>query len=403
LASNFIGFEKALRLTLDNISCLAPKETTLLQAAGLVAASDLTSQVDAPSSDISLKDGYALISSQVDGASRDNPVRLNVLGTLGAGEYDEYRVEPGSALNILTGATIPPGADAVAAQEFTRPAGSAVEVLAPTGLGRNILPRGSDVAKGQVVVKKGQTLTPGLIGLLAAGGMDRALVYPRPGVTIIASGDEVVPPGQELPPGKVYASNLMTLAAWCDSFGLKVRLDFVRDDPAAITRSIETAIEKSHAVITIGGAWSGAKDWMARVLNDLGWNKLYHRVRLGPGKAVGFGLLQDKPVFALPGGPPSNLMAFLQLALPGILKLAGRMEPPFLYQSARMMKLEKGQSDWTDCVYGELEEKDGERRFWPIRGISRLRRIALAQAIAIIPEGRDRLEKGDIARVQVLR
>ena len=155
---------------------------------------------------------------------------------------------------------------------------------------------------GKCIARKGQRLTPGLVGLLAASGHSRVTVTPNPRVAVIATGDEVVAPGKPLPDGKLYASNMTTLAAWCRRYDMETRLQIVQDDHDAIYNILDSMARETDAIVTSGGAWTGDRDLVAKVLEELGWRQIFHRIRIGPGKAVGFGLLGDKPVFILPGG-----------------------------------------------------------------------------------------------------
>ena len=402
MESEFIGLARALELTLGNIPALPAGYVALDQAEGLAAAADLHSGVDAPSSRISLKDGFALLAADSLAASKDNPRVLPVRGILAAGGEQDFAIAPGTACRILTGATVPMGADAVVAKEFCQDLGHEVLLDRPIESGRNVLAQGSDVALGEVVVPRGSRLTPGKIGLLAAAGHSKVLAHPKPRISLMASGDEVVLPGAELAPGMVYASNLLTLNAWCLRYGLTTSLSLVPDDPKAIEQAMKNALANGDALITIGGAWMGSRDWTVRVLDSLGWQKYYHHVRIGPGKAVGFGLLGSKPVFVLPGGPPSNLMAFLQLALPGLMALAGWSGSALPMVQARLQTDLRGQSDWTQYIYGTLSETESCPIFEPLEIMSRIKRIGNAQAIAAIPEGTTSLQAGSLIKVQWL-
>jgi molybdopterin molybdotransferase len=143
---------------------------------------------------------------------------------------------------------------------------------------------------------------------------------------------------------------------------------------------------------------------VAQVFEGLGWQQYFHRIRIGPGKAVGFGMLEGKPVFILPGGPSSNLMGFLQIALPGLLALAGHANPHLPRINARLAAdLEGRQRDWTDFFFGRLEEEEGFPVFHPLKDSSRLRAIAEAEAIASIPEEQEYLLKGSVISVQLLK
>ena len=155
-------------------------------------------------------------------------------------------------------------------------------------------------------------------------------------------------------------------------------------------------------IITSGGAWTGDHDMVAEVLKELGWREVFHRIRIGPGKAVGFGLLNKKPVFILPGGPPSNLMGFLQIALPGLLTLAGYTDPLLPTTKARLAsEMRESEPDWTD-FFGSLESDGTLPIFHPMKKRSRLSAIAGATAIASIPEGQDHLAEGSVISVQLL-
>jgi len=157
------------------------------------------------------------------------------------------------------------------------------------------------------------------------------------------------------------------------------------------------------AVLTSGGAWTGDRDLVTNVLQELGWEKIYHRVRMGPGKAVGFGLVGIKPVFCLPGGPPSNHMAFLQLALPGLLRLAGWWKPGLPELPVRLTKEIRGQIDWTQFVHGQLMQGQAGLRFTPLDLKSRLQMLAGSEAVVRIPEGVKRIEEGVVVSGQILR
>ena len=183
-----------------------------MECAGLVTAKDVIAGVNSPSTDVSMKDGYAIRTADARKATRKTPVDLKLCGMLGAGEATEMTVKPGTTLRILTGARIPVGADAVIAEEFVSISNGSVRVLEPEVIGRNILSKGSDVARGDLIVAAGTFLTPGKVGLLAAGGIADIQIICRPSVALIASGDEIMLPGSVPCEGKIYASNLLTPA-----------------------------------------------------------------------------------------------------------------------------------------------------------------------------------------------
>jgi molybdopterin molybdotransferase len=398
-----LGLNQALKLTLEGVRPLPVERVELLEGLNRVLAHDVVAKVDSPSIDASLKDGYAVISSQVDGASKERPMQLELIGSMAAGGSDDLRVRPDTTVRILTGAKIPQGADAVVAEEFVIVDKRSVLVQIDAEPGRNILPKSCDVARGEIVARRGAFLTPGLVGLLAAAGHSHVEVVRRPEVAIIATGDEVVAPGRPLPDGKLYASNITTLGGWCRKFGLKVHLSVVKDDPEEIFNALKGAAASFDAIVTSGGAWTGDRDLVAQTLERLGWRQVFHRIRIGPGKAVGFGTLESRPVFILPGGPPSNLMGFLQISLPGLHKLSGLQSTGLPQANVRLATELTGRfADWTQFIYGVLDRQSDPARFYRLDNKSRLRSMAEAEAIVAIPEGRTVLPSGSLVSAQLL-
>jgi molybdopterin molybdotransferase len=397
-----ISFDEAYRLTLEHIQPLSMEIVALLAAEGRIAGQELQARVDVPSLDVSLKDGYAILAADIHAASPASPVRLNLAGSIAAGAVWQGIVQSGEAVRILSGAPLPQGADAVVAEEFTQALPGAIQVIKHAEPGRNVLHQGTDVQIGQRIVSAGQKLYPTTIGLLAAAGYPEVPVFRRPRVAILATGDEVLAPGQPLVQGKLYASNLFTLAAWCSHFGFEVETFVLQDDVACIRPVLTTCLEQFDAVLTSGGAWKGEHDLVVQILDALGWQKVYHRVRMGPGKAVGFGLFLNKPVFCLPGGPPSNHMAFVQLGLPGLQKLAGEPEPGLPQVPAAIADTVPGQLDWTQFIHGRLVRENQRLFFRPLKHHSRLQEMAHTEAIAKIPEGLAELSSNSTVMVQVL-
>jgi len=398
-----LGLKEALRLTLEHIKPLPAENVALIDSVDRVAASDSYSLVDSPSVDTSRKDGYAVLSREVAEATVENPVRLLILGSMAAGGEKDIHVKPGTTVRLLTGARIPAGADAVVAEEFTKQGGNEV-LIESFAEPKNILPRGSDVTFRKCILRAGRQISPVMAGLLAVAGHSVVPVFGNPVAGIIGTGDEIVEPGKPLAYGKVYASNVITLAGWCNRYKIKTRVTIVKDDYDAISSAIKAMSDETDAVITSGGAWTGDYDMVAQVLEGLGWKEVFHRIRMGPGKAVGFGTLNKKPVFVLPGGPPSNLMGFLQIALPGLLALSGHTNPGLPVINARLVsEIRDSDPDWTDFFFGTLEPGDGLPAFYPMKKRSRLSSIAEATAVASIPEGQDYLPEGSVIYVQSLK
>jgi molybdopterin molybdotransferase len=397
-----IGFEEAFARMLGQLTPLAPVCLPVDEVQGLVAAEDCVAKTDCPSAPTSLKDGYAVISTDLAGACAERPVRLQVSGKATAGDQKPASVTSGTAVKVMTGARIPDGADAVIAEEFILAEGDWVLCHRECVPRKNVIEQGCDVAKGEPVVRRGEVLTPAKAGLLAAGGISTVQVHRRPRTGILATGDELVKPGDPLRPGQVYASNLVTLVCWLRRFGMDAQVKIVGDQSQSLAAAAEGLLASADVLLTSGGAWKSDRDLTIKVLEELGGEVVFHRVRMGPGKAVAMILLKGKTVFCLPGGPPSNEMAFLQIALPGLLHLAGRPAEPFEYRWATLTKTLEGQKDWTQFHYAAIEENDRRWFVSPVELKSRLASQASANALIKIPEGIERLEQQSQVKVQVL-
>ncbi len=402
--TNYIGYHDALDLVYSNVPHIGVEELPLDLCAGRIAAEDVVALISNPSSDVSLKDGFAVKSQDAAGASSEHPVRLRVIGSVFAGSQFEGEVSSGNAVKICSGSPIPQGADTVVSDEFCHEAASEVHIRANAEPGRNILRAGEEIKAGSVVIEKGRHLLPGYLGLAAAAGINRIKVYRRPKVAVIAIGDEVVAPGGYLSQGQLYASNLVTICAWLASFGATYDTAVIKDAQDAIRSELLNRLPDADSIITSGGAWGSERDLIVKILDELGWNKLFHRVRMGPGKGISFGILKGKPVFCLPGGPASNEKAFLQFALPGVLRMGGRINHPLPTIPARLTQNIKGRHpNWTEFKDAYIScDIDGNYLVTPYRNISRLQAIAKATCLICIPEGKTSLNAGEIISVQIL-
>ena len=237
--TDYVGYEEAFNLIRDNIHPVGIKEVSFDASVGRVAARDIVARVSYPTSDVSLKDGFAVKSGDVARASVQQPVCLGVTGSVFAGSRFEGEVTPGNAVKICSGAPIPVGAEAVVSGEFCEESGSGeVYVRADAEEGRNILRAGSEVKAGAVILKEGNKLTPGYLGLAAAAGNNNFRVYQRPKVAVIGIGDEVIAPGEKLETDQLYASNLVTMGTRLSSFNIPYVSSVVIDSETAIEKEL---------------------------------------------------------------------------------------------------------------------------------------------------------------------
>jgi molybdopterin molybdotransferase len=397
-----VSLTRALDIVMQCVSPLPAESAAVDACAGRAAAETLRALLDSPSVDVSCKDGFAVAAADLSGASSETPVRLDLAGEIFAGGPDAPVLLRGRAARITTGARIPAGADAVVPAELASIDGSHVKVLAPVDRGQNILPAAADIRRGEVVAGKGEVIRPAGAGLLAAAGHAAVPVIRNPKVAVIAAGDELVKPGKPAAPGKVYAGNLVTLAAWCRTLSMAPDCAVAADRELDIALILGRHVDASDAVITSGGAWTSERDLVVKVLDELGWDMKFFGLRLAPGKAAAFGLLGGKPVFCLSGSPPSNHSAFLQVALPGLLRLAGRARPGLPEVPALLDTDVSGRRDWTQVKAGIFSADSRGLVFSPRKSQSRLRSLAEAQGILLIPESVERICAGTVVRVQVL-
>ncbi len=397
-----IGLEEALSRTFERLTPLSPIDIEIDKAVGLAVAENCIATVDCPSASVSMKDGYAVISQDLENTSKDSPVTLKVIGSVFAGSQTEQSVASGTAVKIMTGAKIPQGADAVISSEFTEEKDDSILCYRDAGYGRNILKKGHDVQKDSLIAHRGEILTPAKTGLLAAGGISSVRVHRLPQIGIVAIGDEVIRPGKILKEGQLYASNLVTLLGWLRHFRMDARIAIVPDQTEQLRITIESMLKDVDVIITSGGAWKSDRDLTMQTLKEMGGDIVFHHVRMGPGKAVGLILLNEKAVFCLPGGPPSNEIAFLQIVLPALLQLAGREPIPFEYKTAILAETVKGDKDWTQFFYTGSVEKNGQLFVESLKIKSRLKSQAEANALIKIPEGVEWLKKGEQIQIQVL-
>jgi molybdopterin molybdotransferase len=373
---------------INKLESLPPVDVPLHKALGLVCAADVFAVHNCPTVDASLKDGFAVVSSDIADASPDNPVTLAVIGSLTAGEDIEgFHVTTGTALRIMTGATLPPGATSVLSSEFARVAGGLVSISADARVGLNILRQGSDIAQGQRVLAKGDLLGPAHLGLLAAAGVKEVLCYPLPKIAIAATGSELVWPGDPLTEGKVAASNMVIAAAELQVLGITASTVLLRDHLDNLENHFHHLIPQVDVLITCGGVLDGDKDLTLRAMAQVGMDKVFHRVRIGPGKGACMGRVGKTIVFNLPGGPPSNHVALILLALSGVRRLMGWTNclPP--KRQVFVTKELVGQKDWTQLVYGNVQYGNGSLYAAPLNDTKRLQAMATANALIEIPEG----------------
>ncbi len=386
------------------LDSLAPISVPLDKALGMVCGAEVAARISCPTVDSSLKDGFAVFSADIAAASVGNPVTLTVRGALTAGDdADRVSVTSGTAVRIMTGAPIPSGATAVLASEFAQVKDEQVTIIADAQAGRNILHKGSDIVQGQIVLRKGDLLRPAHLGLLAAAGLNEVVCHPLPRVAVAATGSELVWPGEPVTPGKVAASNMVTAAAELQALGITASTVLLRDNLDQLQEQFARLVRQVDVLITCGGVLDGDKDLTMRAMEQIGMEKVFHRVRIGPGKGACMGRVGDTVVFNLPGGPPSNHVALLLLALPGVRRLMGFANS--LPHKRKVLVAEEltGQKNWTQLLYSRMRYENASLFAVPLSGMSRFEAMAAADALIEIPEGCAMIEEGALAEAWLFR
>lgn len=331
--------DEHLSQILSTVTRLAPMEVTLVDARGCRLSVDLSAPSSLPRFDNSAMDGYAVRASDLEGASDQNPVDLPVVGDIAAGDPGGLSVRPGLCVRIMTGAPVPPGADAVVPVEWTDGGVAKVRITRAPDVGAHVRHVGEDLKAGELVLAAGTELGAAQLGLLAASGYRSVPVHPRPRVVVLSTGSELVEPGDEVGPGQIVDANGYALTAAATASGAQAyRAGIVRDDARTLLAVLEDHLIQADLVITSGGVSVGAYDVVKEVLTRIG-TVGFHKVAMQPGMPQGFGVLgPDRvPIFGLPGNPVSALVSFEVFVRPAIRQMLGASPHPQLI-SARLLQ-----------------------------------------------------------------
>ncbi len=360
---------------------------------GRVLSREITSPEDLPGFNRSTMDGFAVHSADTFGASDTMPVYLEVKGQVLMGEKPRISVQRGEAVQIPTGGMLPAGSDSVVMFEYTNMVdGSIVEVMKTLSPNENIIRADEDVKKGEMVFQGGRRLRPQDVGALAGLGILEVDVFKKPVVSIIGTGDEVVPPDKPLSIGKVRdinSYNLAGLIAGCNAVPLKKGI--IKDDLQKLRNAVKESISQSDMVLITGGSSVGTKDYTAQVIDELGEpGVLFHGVAMKPGKPLIGGIVNGVPLFGLPGHPAAITVSFETFIDPLLMRMSG--ERPFLHiPSRRKLKalFSRNLASSTgreEHIRVSVEKRNGALWAVPVLGKSGLvRTLVQADGIVIIP------------------
>lgn len=390
-----ISVEQAFATVMAHTPALPAESVALGDALGRVLAADVCSGADLPPFDRAAMDGYALRSADVTGV----PATLRVAGLVAAGRPRECALEPGQAVQIMTGAPVPEGADAVLQVERTRSldGGARVELLAPVEPGLNVAPRGSEVRAGEVVLERGHWIDPAAIAVLATVGAARVEVGRRPRVAVLATGDELVDVADAPQPGQVRDSNGPTLLALARLAGADPwPLGRVADDGPRLARRLAEGLQ-ADVLLVSGGVSEGVYDLVEPALAQLGVERFFERVAVKPGQPLVFGRRGTTLVFGLPGNPVSTQVTFELFVRPALLKMQGAAVPTRPLLEARLAAPLANRSRRRNHLPVRLRCEGGGLVAHPVRsqGSADVRAHAQAHALVVLEPERTRAEAGE--------
>ena len=412
-----ISVEEALERILGQVDILNEEERPILDCLGQILADDVYPDIDIPPLDNSAMDGYAVQSRDTRGASRKSPRFLRVIDTVVTGSIPKLELEPGTTMRIMTGAPIPKGADSVVRFEDTDEAqrkehSNETGILVEVKPGRAIRRAGEDITRGSLVFNQGVTIRPPEVGVLASLGRSVVKVIRRPKVAILATGNELVDITQPLPAGKIYNSNTYSVAALVQRYGgIPKPLGIALDSEDSVVARLRQGLD-ADMLITTGGVSLGDYDVVKDVLAKQGKMDFW-RVRVKPGKPLAFGMTKGHdqaggvtsiPHFGLPGNPVSSMVTFEIFVRPAILKMMGKknlIKPTIEAVIEEPIKNADRRRVFARVV---VEKRGGQYFARPTgaQGSGILTSMTLANGLAIVPEDKPGVKKGDIVQVMML-
>ena len=395
------SFLEARRLILQRVRPLGCERQPIFAAAGQVLAEDIIAPWDMPRWDNSAMDGYAVRIADCTSPG----ARLRLVGYIPAGgSAAGLRVEPGTAVKIMTGAPLPPGADAVVPFEKSTEEKGEVLIRKEVRASDHIRFRGEDVPAGTVVMPAGTVLRPAEIGMLASFGKVLVPVHRRLRVAVLSTGDELVEPGEVLAEERIVNSNSFALAAALREIGAEpVLLGIARDTAESHREKLREGLA-ADALITSAGVSAGDRDLVREILAELGVEPVFWKIDIRPGSPTAFALRGETPVFSLPGNPVATLITFEELVRPALLRMMGHTRVIKAPLRARLQQEVRKKTGRLQFLRVRVELQDGELVASPsgAQATGILRTMVRANALALLPEERDCFAAGETVEVHLL-
>lgn len=375
----------------------------LREAEGRILSRNIESDLDLPPFDRSVYDGLAVHADETFNAKVDDPVKLRCVGKVLAGQKPDVEVREGECVRISTGAPIPESTDAVVMVENTSSSGDEIKIRRPVSPGENIKKKGSELEKGDIIAGEGRKITPQIYGALFACGVRKVQVVARPHVGVISSGEELVNINSELEMGEIYDVNGPTIMSAAKKCGAKPSyLGVIEDTYSDIKEKIEEALNKFDVLVTSGGTSAGSSDLIPDVINKLGDpGVIVHGLAQKPGKPTFIAILDDKPIFGLPGYPVSAYMVFDQLVAPYLREMTGQPAPQKEKIQARLTRKMLSARGRREFILVNLKGEDGEILAAPLRkGSGAITSLSQADGYFEVPLSKELMNEGEVVSVR---
>ena len=410
--TEYTRIEEALKQYFQSVelATLSSEEVSLTEAIDRVLAENVRSEVNVPPFDRSAVDGYAVRAEDTHGSSPTNPIVLNLIGSIDAGQTSNIDLKPGETVRVATGARIPKGADAAVMLEYSmKISDGQIEIYRPITSGYNVSKKGEDVKKGDVVLRRGTILKPQDIGILAAIGRIRIKVVRKPIVAVLSTGNELVEPGTPIEMGKIFDINRYALISAVKEAGGKPEdMGIVRDAIRDVTTMISRSLEIADMVLVSGGTSVGSRDFVPEVVNNLGEpGIIVHGIAMRPGMPTALAAVGNKPVILIPGHPVAALTAFNTLVRPMIARLTGGPVRPMHHEIVRAKARRRipSRTGFRDFVRVIVRRTINGFTVEPIRvrGASVISSMVKANGILVIQEEKEGVEEGEEVEVALFR